>query len=47
LLEFDRFTQSPNDGIAMRFRMAVFDEHLFQGALGFTDERVLSDAEAS
>lgn len=41
LLEFDRFAQSPNDGIAMRFRLAVLDEELFQGALGFADERVL------
>jgi hypothetical protein len=42
LLEFDRFAQSPNDGIAMRFRLAVLDQELFQGALGFADERVLS-----
>jgi hypothetical protein len=41
LLEFDRFAQSPNDGIAMRFRLAVLDQHLFQGELGFAEEKVL------
>lgn len=46
LLEFDRFAQSPNDGIAMRFRLAVLDQELFQGELGFSDERVLLDDEA-
>ena len=35
LLEFDRFTQSPNDGIALRFRLAVVDEQLYEGKLGF------------
>jgi len=45
LLEFDRFAQSPNDGIAMRFRLAVLDQELFQGALGFSEERVLSNDE--
>jgi hypothetical protein len=35
ILEFDRYTQSPNDGIAMRFRLAVIDDKLFSGALGF------------
>lgn len=44
-LEFDRFAQSPNDGFAMRFRLAVLDQELFQGELGFSDERVLSDEE--
>jgi len=43
LLEFDRFAQSPNDGIAMRFRLAVLDQELLQGALGFANERVLSN----
>ncbi|PDT48168.1 hypothetical protein CO661_09870 [Sinorhizobium fredii] len=43
LLEFDRFAQSPNDGIAMRFRLAVLDQYLLQGKLGFADERVLSN----
>lgn len=35
LLEFDRYTQSPNDGIALRFRLAVIDEKIFEGAFGF------------
>lgn len=35
LLEFDRLTQSPNDGVALRFRLAVMDDHLFGRALGF------------
>ena len=35
LLEFDRFTQSPNDGVALRFRLAVIDEKLFGSQLGF------------
>lgn len=43
LLEFDRFAQSPNDGIAMRFRLAVLDQELFDSRLGFADEKVLSD----
>lgn len=43
LLEFDRFAQSPNDGIAMRFRLAVLDQHLYGGAMGFADDGVLSD----
>ena len=43
LLEFDRFAQSPNDGIAMRFRLAVLDQHLYEGAMGFADDGVLSD----
>ncbi len=43
LLEFDRFAQSPNDGIAMRFRLGVLDQALFQGALGFADDRVLGN----
>lgn len=34
LLEFDRFAQSPNDPIAMRYRMAVLDKYLFDGELG-------------
>lgn len=46
LLEFDRFAQSPNDGIAMRFRLAVLDEELFQGELGFAGDRVLSNDDA-
>lgn len=35
LLEFDRFTQSPNDGVALRFRLAVIDDKLFGQQLGF------------
>lgn len=35
LLEFDRYTQSPNDAIAMRFRLAVIDQVLFNQDLGF------------
>jgi hypothetical protein len=35
LLEFDRFTQSPNDAYAMRIRLAVIDERAFGGNLGF------------
>lgn len=41
LLEFDRFTQSPNDGIAMRFRLAVLDDILFAGSLGFKQDSIL------
>jgi len=37
LLEFDRYTQSPNDGIAMRFRLSVIDGKVFEGKLGFVD----------
>lgn len=43
LLEFDRFAQSPNDGIAMRFRLAVLDQELFDSELGFADKKVLSE----
>lgn len=42
LLEFDRFTQSPNDGFAMRFRLAVLDQNLFENALGFSDDSILT-----
>ena len=35
LLEFNRYTQWPNDGIAMKFRLGVLDQHLFDGKLGF------------
>jgi Protein of unknown function DUF262 len=35
LLEFDRFTQSPNDAYAMRIRLAIIDERTFGGKLGF------------
>ena len=35
LLEFDRYTQSPNDAIAMRFRLAVVDSVLFSEEMGF------------
>jgi hypothetical protein len=33
LLEFDRYTQSPNDAIALRFRLRVLDEKCFHGRL--------------
>ena len=36
LLEFDRYSQAPNEAIAMRFRLAVLDEKLFGGQLSFT-----------
>jgi len=35
LLEFDRLAQSPNDGVAIRFRLGVLDKELFEGRLGF------------
>lgn len=35
LLEFDRYTQSPNDAFAMRFRAWVLDQNIFEGRLGF------------
>lgn len=35
LLEFNRYTQWPNDAVAMKFRLAVMDLKLFDGALGF------------
>jgi hypothetical protein len=35
LLEFDRFTQSPNDAYAMHIRLAVIDEWAFGGKFGF------------
>lgn len=37
LLEFDRYTQSPNDGIALRYRLAVVDEILFDGVLKYNE----------
>jgi hypothetical protein len=37
LLEFDRYSQSPNDGIAMRFRLRVINERLFNGAFPLAD----------
>lgn len=43
LLEFDRFAQSPNDGIALRYRLAVFDQEVYKGALGFADASVLGE----
>jgi hypothetical protein len=36
LLEFDRYAQSPNDAIAMRFRMSVIDKKMFDGKLAET-----------
>ncbi|MHA7899620.1 MAG: DUF262 domain-containing protein [Henriciella sp.] len=35
-LEFDRFAQSPNDAIALRYRLAVIDRDIFNGALEMT-----------
>ena len=35
LLEFDRLTQSPNDALALRFRLAVIDDKVFGGKLKF------------
>ncbi|HBD92007.1 MAG: hypothetical protein A2092_10165 [Rhodobacteraceae bacterium GWE1_64_9] len=43
LLEFDRFAQSPNDAIALRFRLAVVDEELYNGAMGFAGDTVLGE----
>lgn len=43
LLEFDRYAPSPNDGIALRYRLAVIDDQLFNGELGFSDDRILDD----
>lgn len=43
LLEFDRFAQSPNDAIALRYRLAVLDAKLYEGAMGFSDDTVLGD----
>jgi hypothetical protein len=36
LLEFDRFTQSPNDAYAMAIRLGVMDENVFERKLGFS-----------
>ena len=47
LLEFDRYAQSPNDGIALRYRLAVMDSHTFGGQLGFADDSVLGKDEGS
>lgn len=41
LLEFDRFTQSPNDGNALRYRLAVFDKQILGNSMGFAGESVL------
>jgi len=35
LLEFDRFTQSPNDGYAMEIRLRVIDETVFGSKFEF------------
>jgi hypothetical protein len=34
LLEFDRYAQSPNDAIAIRYRLSVMDDWLYGGTLG-------------
>jgi len=41
LLEFDRYAQSPNDGIALRYRLAVIDDHIYGGEIGFAHDSVL------
>lgn len=41
LLEFDRYAQSPNDAIAIRYRLSVMDDRLYDGKLGLK----LSDAD--
>ncbi len=43
LLEFERFSQSPNDAIALRYRLAVVDQELYGGAMGFSDDSLLGD----
>lgn len=43
MLEFDRFSQSPNDGIALRYRLAVIDKELYDGAFGFSGDSVLGE----
>jgi hypothetical protein len=40
LLEFDRYTQSPNDAVALRFRLGVLDRLCFGSALGFATPAV-------
>jgi len=35
LLEFDRYTQSPNDAYAMRIRLEIFDKIMLRGDLGY------------
>ena len=44
LLEFDRYAQSPNDGVALRYRLAVLDDVLYGGAMGFSKDSVLGDS---
>jgi hypothetical protein len=47
LLEFDRFTQSPNDAYATAIRLGVIDERLFDGRFRFSaflDESQVNDA---
>ena len=39
LLEFDRYTQSPNDAVALRFRLRVLDRLAFGDALGFSEKK--------
>lgn len=40
LLEFDRYAQSPNDAVAMRFRLEVLDQVMFDGKLGFNSVEI-------
>ena len=44
LLEFDRYTQSPNDGVALRYRLAVMDDILYEGAMEFSSDSVLGNS---
>ena len=43
LLEFDRFAQSPNDGIALRYRLAVLDKYILNSELGFAVNLLTED----
>ena len=45
LIEFDRLSQSPNDGVALRFRLGVLDEQLYERRLGFADGGVIDKDE--
>ena len=45
MLEFDRFAQSPNDAIALRYRLGVLDWEVYGGTFGFADEHLLGPEE--
>jgi len=40
LMEFDRYAQSPNDAVALRFRISVLDEYFTAGGLGYAKDIV-------